>query len=68
YEQSGTKLRMIASPFYHALHIVQLRVMHKITGEPLFQEVADRWSAYQASWSRRKRAVAQKVVFKLLYY
>src|SRR5262249_926149 len=27
YEQSGTKLPMIASPFYHALHIVQLRVM-----------------------------------------
>ena len=68
YEQSGTKLRMIASPFYHALHIVQLRVMHKITGEPLFQEVADRWSAYQTSWLKRKRALAQKVVFKLLYY
>jgi heparosan-N-sulfate-glucuronate 5-epimerase len=68
YEQSGTKLRMIASPFYHALHIVQLRVMRKITGEQVFQEFADRWSAYQTSWFKRKRALGQKVVFKLLYY
>jgi hypothetical protein len=68
YEQSGTRLRMIASPFYHALHIVQLRVMHKITGEAFFAEVADRWQGYQASWLKRKRALAQKIAFKLLYY
>ena len=59
---------MIASPFYNALHIVQLRVMHKITGELAFREFADRWSEYQASWFKRKRALGQKVVFKLLYY
>lgn len=68
YEQSGTRLRMIASPFYHALHIIQLRVMHTLTGEPVFQEFANRWTTYQASWFKRKRALAQKIVFKLLYY
>ena len=33
YEQSGTRLPMVASPFYHQLHIVQLRIMHRLTGE-----------------------------------
>ncbi|HEX5316916.1 MAG TPA: D-glucuronyl C5-epimerase family protein, partial [Candidatus Kapabacteria bacterium] len=28
YEQSGTLLPMVASPFYHRLHIVQLQIMH----------------------------------------
>ena len=32
YEQSGTRLKMLASPFYHQLHIVQLRVMSKADG------------------------------------
>jgi heparosan-N-sulfate-glucuronate 5-epimerase len=68
YEQSGTKLPMIASPFYHGLHIVQLRVMHKLTGDAFFAEVADRWESYKASWWGRNRAFAQKVVFKLCYY
>lgn len=68
YEQSGTKLPMIASSFYHALHIVQLRVMSKLTGEAFFAEVAGRWESYKASWWRCKRALAHKVVFKLCYY
>jgi len=68
YEQSGTKMRMIASPFYHALHIVQLQVMHRLTGEEIFADCAKRWQAYQRSWWKRNRALAQKVIFKLLYY
>lgn len=68
YEQSGTRLRMIASPFYHALHIVQLEVMHKITGEPFFAHFAQRWRGYQTNWFKRNRALAQKAAFKLLYY
>lgn len=68
YEQSGTRLRMIASPFYHALHIVQLEVMHKITGEPFFADFAARWGCYQTNWFKRNRALAQKAAFKLLYY
>lgn len=68
YEQSGTRLQMIASPFYHALHIVQLEVMHKITGEPFFAQFAERWRGYQTNWFKRNRALAQKAAFKLLYY
>ena len=41
YEQAGTRLPMTASPFYHRLHIVQLRVMHRLTGENKFAYITD---------------------------
>lgn len=68
YEQSGTRLRMMASPFYHRLHIVQLKVMAKLTGEPIFTEFANRWFLYQQSRMKRSRALVHKSVFKLCYY
>jgi heparosan-N-sulfate-glucuronate 5-epimerase len=68
YEQSGTRLKMLASPFYHRLHIVQLRVMWRLTGNTLFDEVADRWERYTQSGANRTRALVEKSVFKLLYY
>lgn len=68
YEQSGTRLRMIASPFYHSLHIVQLRVMENLTGNRLFTQFADRWDSYRLSRMKRTRAVVQKAIFKLCYY
>jgi len=68
YEQSGTRLPMVASSFYHQLHIVQLRVMHRLTGEPKFAEVADRWEGYARSRTNRTRALCYKSAFKLCYY
>ena len=68
YEQSGTRLPMIASPFYHQLHIVQLGVMYHLTGEKLFAAYADRWQAYSRHWSNRARALCYKSLFKLCYY
>jgi len=68
YERSGTRLPMIASPFYHRLHIVQLRVMQRLTGEAIFSSCADRWESYEASLSKRTRAVCYKAAFKLCYY
>jgi heparosan-N-sulfate-glucuronate 5-epimerase len=68
YEQSGTRLPMVASPFYHQLHIVQLRVMHRLTGEDKFLRVADRWESYGRSRSKRTRALCYKSAFKLCYY
>jgi hypothetical protein len=68
YEQSGTRLKMMASPFYHRLHIVQLRVMAKLTGEQIFTDFANRWSLYQQSRMKRSRALVYKSVFKLCYY
>jgi hypothetical protein len=68
YEQSGTRLPMVASPFYHQLHVVQLRVMHRLTGEDKFMCVADRWESYGRSRSKRTRALCYKSAFKLCYY
>ena len=68
YEQSGTLLPMIASPFYHRLHIVQLCVMHRLTGEVIFAEYADKWEAYARSRVKRTRALGYKSAFKLCYY
>ncbi len=68
YEESGTKLPMIASYFYHSLHIVQLRAMQSITGQEFFGRIADRWGNYRSSVVNRNRALLQKVIFKLLYY
>ena len=68
YEQSGTRLPMVASPFYHRLHIVQLRVMHRLTGEQKFAELAHRWESYARSRAKRTRALCYKSAFKLCYY
>lgn len=68
YEQSGTRLPMVASSFYHGLHVVQLRVMHRLTGEDEFLRVADRWESYRRSRANRTRALCYKSVFKLCYY
>ena len=68
YEQSGTRLKMVASPFYHQLHIVQLRVMHRLTGENQFARFADRWEIYGRSRAKRTRALCYKSAFKLSYY
>lgn len=68
YELSGTRMKMLASPFYHRLHITQLRVMDRLTGEPVFAQTADRWEAYQRSRLKRTAALAYKAAFKVLYY
>lgn len=68
YEQSGTLLPMIASPFYHRLHIVQLRIMFQLTGDQTFSDYANRWAAYERNPIKRTRALCYKGAFKLCYY
>lgn len=68
YEQSGTRLKMIASPFYHQLHIAQLRVMCRLTGVQLFSRMADRWENYGRNPGNRAKALCYKGAFKLCYY
>ncbi len=68
YEQSGTRLKMLASPFYHRLHIVQLRVMSGLTGDARFAAIAERWNGYAQHRSNRARALVEKSIFKLLHY
>ncbi len=68
YEQSGTWLQMFASPFYHHLHIVQLRIMHHLTGDAVFSSYADRWEQFAGRRICRARALCYKSIFKLCYY
>ena len=59
---------MLASPYYHRLHVVQLRVLHKMTGKDVFARYADRWEGYAKSPVLRARALARKAWFKLRHY
>ena len=68
YEQSGTRLPMVASPFYHRLHIVQLRILHRLTADDTFSQVADRWESYTRRRTNRARALCYKSAFKLCNY
>ena len=68
YEQSGTRLSMIASPFYHRLHISQLSVTARLLDVPELRAWSDRWRGYALSRWCTGRALAQKAAFKLLYY
>ena len=68
YEHSGTILKMVASPFYHALHIVQLKVLYALTGQEIFQKFALRWDYYQRKKANRMAALTYKAAFKILYY
>lgn len=55
----------LANPFYHRLHIDQLRAMHLVTGEPRFDATAERFERYAASRTKRVRAYAGKVRFRV---
>ena len=68
YEQSGTRLKMLASPFYHALHIVQLDVMQRLTGEGIFRDYSVKWDEYRRSRLKRWQALGLKIAFKLRHY
>jgi heparosan-N-sulfate-glucuronate 5-epimerase len=68
YEQSGTRLKMIASPFYHHLHIIQLLILYRLTGEVLFHRYAMRWEKYRRDPIKRSVALLYKALFKAFYY
>ena len=59
---------MIASPFYHKLHIVQLEIMYELTGENIFYEYSNKWLKYSSNIFFKIFAVIHKVFFKVIYY
>jgi len=68
YEQSDTFLPMISSPFYHKLHIVQLKILYNLTKESFFDELARKWELYNHSILKRNKALIKKTLFKIFYY
>ena len=68
YEHSGTLLPMIASPFYHKLHVVQMHVMYLITGEKVYLDYHKKWKKYLSKITFRFFSLIHKIIFKVLYY
>ncbi len=54
----------VASPFYHELHIAQLRAMHLMYRHQVYADFADRWERQFTSWINFTRAVYAKVRIK----
>ena len=57
--------KMVASPFYHDLHIAQLRVMYDLTKRNVFIEYAKKWEKYKGNFWGRKRAFVKKALQKI---
>lgn len=68
YEQNGLRMPMLASPFYHRLHIAQLRVLYALTSIEIFDRYCRRWQEYQRNRLMRARAFLHKCIYKLCYY
>jgi hypothetical protein len=68
YEATTTGRRMLASPYYHRLHVVQLRVLGDLTGRTAFAERAARFDAYARQPLSKTRALVEKAWFKVSRY
>lgn len=68
YDLSRQLLKTIASFFYHNLHIVQLKIMFKLTKEPIFEFYAKKWQKYKGNKLYRNIALIYKAIFKIIYF
>ena len=68
YDLSKQKMKMLASPFYHKLHIAQLEATYKLTGEDIFRKYQELFQKYQKNWFKRKKALIYKAIFKVIYF
>ncbi len=59
---------MVASFLYHRLHIVQLKILFRMTGKKPFLEYAQRWERFLRNPFCRARAWVRKAAFKLSRY
>ena len=57
---------LIASPFYHNLHIAQMQAMYELTGEKVFDEYAKRWEKQQKTPIFKILAFFIKTIQKLM--
>lgn len=56
----------ICSPFYHKLHIAQLKVMYDLYKNAEYKHYANKWEDYENSFMKRKRAFIKKAFQKIL--
>lgn len=57
---------MIASPFYHKLHVAQLEMMFNLTDNKIYKVYANRWENYQNSFFKSKYAFVKKAMQKIM--
>lgn len=58
--------RLIASPFYHNLHIAQMQAMYQLTGISIFDEYAKIWSRQQKNPICKLLAFVRKAYQKIV--
>jgi heparosan-N-sulfate-glucuronate 5-epimerase len=58
-------MQVVASSFYHTLHITQLEAMQALAPRPVFEETRKRWIRYRSARTLRWNAFARKVAFRL---
>lgn len=66
YDLVPRRIVNVASSFYHALHIDQLRAMQMIAARPALGAAAERFEAYRGSRANRVGAFSRKVLFRTL--
>jgi heparosan-N-sulfate-glucuronate 5-epimerase len=59
-------IKPISSSFYHVLHVTQLEAMQRLSPRPEIEAIRRLWSGYLESSSLRRRALAHKVLFRLV--
>ena len=57
---------LIASPFYHNLHIAQMQAMYALTGEKIFFDYAQRWKKQQDNFLCKSIAFLKKSYQKII--
>lgn len=57
--------KMLASPFYHKLHIAQLNALFDLTGNNVYKKYAKQWDHYQNSFLLSKYAFIKKAFQKI---
>lgn len=62
YSEDG----LIASPFYHNLHVAQMQAMYQLTGEVVFDKYAKRWERQQKNPLCIGMAFVKKSIQKIL--
>jgi hypothetical protein len=59
-------IKPISSSFYHTLHITQLEAMQRLAPRPSTEAARQRWAKYRESPGLRRRALAEKIAFRLV--
>lgn len=59
-------VKPISSSFYHALHITQLEAMQLLSPRDEIDAIRERWARYVDSPRLRRRALAHKILFRLV--